>query len=134
LVCRCERTSGRSDIEESTVGGRFPPDVLGQIGERHNGLALGEGRQRPFRYTQHAQARQREASPENLPTGALVHHDRSLSAAASLTCSTILITTRTSRAIPCRIQAATCRSEEHTSELQSRVDLVCRLLLEKKKK
>src|SRR5207247_7260603 len=26
------------------------------------------------------------------------------------------------------------RSEEHTSELQSRVDLVCRLLLEKKKK
>src|SRR6478672_10951352 len=27
----------------------------------------------------------------------------------------------------------TCRSEEHTSELQSRSDLVCRLLLEKKK-
>src|SRR5207247_5612694 len=26
------------------------------------------------------------------------------------------------------------RSEEHTSELQSRVDIVCRLLLEKKKK
>src|SRR5207247_10838911 len=29
--------------------------------------------------------------------------------------------------------AAGERSEEHTSELQSRVDLVCRLLLEKKK-
>src|SRR2546421_7300123 len=28
----------------------------------------------------------------------------------------------------------TSRSEEHTSELQSRSDLVCRLLLEKKKK
>src|SRR5438105_5732955 len=28
---------------------------------------------------------------------------------------------------------AQSRSEEHTSELQSRVDLVCRLLLEKKK-
>src|SRR5437868_11427277 len=28
----------------------------------------------------------------------------------------------------------TGRSEEHTSELQSRFDLVCRLLLEKKKK
>src|SRR5437868_12049337 len=28
----------------------------------------------------------------------------------------------------------TFRSEEHTSELQSRFDLVCRLLLEKKKK
>src|SRR5690349_22382434 len=31
---------------------------------------------------------------------------------------------------PCRA----LRSEEHTSELQSRRDLVCRLLLEKKKK
>src|SRR3712207_7901751 len=29
---------------------------------------------------------------------------------------------------------ASCRSEEHTSELQSRQYLVCRLLLEKKKK
>src|SRR2546429_1805120 len=28
--------------------------------------------------------------------------------------------------------AVTCRSEEHTSELQSRLHLVCRLLLEKK--
>src|SRR5436309_4980859 len=31
-------------------------------------------------------------------------------------------------------QAHFCRSEEHTSELQSRENLVCRLLLEKKKK
>src|SRR2546421_5662512 len=31
-------------------------------------------------------------------------------------------------------RAAGGRSEEHTSELQSRSDLVCRLLLEKKKK
>src|SRR5699024_11498435 len=31
-------------------------------------------------------------------------------------------------------EAAQQRSEEHTSELQSRFDLVCRLLLEKKKK
>src|SRR5699024_11223833 len=30
-------------------------------------------------------------------------------------------------------EAAELRSEEHTSELQSRFDLVCRLLLEKKK-
>src|SRR6266849_11170872 len=38
---------------------------------------------------------------------------------------------------PCSIAALAGvwaeRSEEHTSELQSRVDLVCRLLLEKKK-
>src|SRR5690349_23798802 len=38
------------------------------------------------------------------------------------------IESRTTRHIHCR------RSEEHTSELQSRRDLVCRLLLEKKKK
>src|SRR2546428_7403549 len=31
-------------------------------------------------------------------------------------------------------ELGTSRSEEHTSELQSRSDLVCRLLLEKKKK
>src|SRR5690349_23165281 len=33
-----------------------------------------------------------------------------------------------------RTSPAVQRSEEHTSELQSRRDLVCRLLLEKKKK
>src|SRR5438034_6048347 len=32
-----------------------------------------------------------------------------------------------------RVQQAPGRSEEHTSELQSHSDLVCRLLLEKKK-
>src|SRR5260370_27349090 len=32
-----------------------------------------------------------------------------------------------------RPMAATARSEEHTSELQSHLNLVCRLLLEKKK-
>src|SRR5690349_24822677 len=33
-----------------------------------------------------------------------------------------------------RARPGSVRSEEHTSELQSRRDLVCRLLLEKKKK
>src|SRR5207249_8547502 len=33
-----------------------------------------------------------------------------------------------------RVPVGFVRSEEHTSELQSRFDLVCRLLLEKKKK
>src|SRR5690349_22828822 len=35
--------------------------------------------------------------------------------------------------MPIEISEVTVRSEEHTSELQSRRDLVCRLLLEKKK-
>src|SRR5688572_32560825 len=34
----------------------------------------------------------------------------------------------------CARSRASCRSEEHTSELQSQSNLVCRLLLEKKKK
>src|SRR5699024_12792872 len=38
------------------------------------------------------------------------------------------------RVRPSKGTLATMRSEEHTSELQSRFDLVCRLLLEKKKK
>src|SRR2546422_1958144 len=36
--------------------------------------------------------------------------------------------------IGCALAARDHRSEEHTSELQSRLHLVCRLLLEKKKK
>src|SRR6266403_967867 len=35
--------------------------------------------------------------------------------------------------MPSRARSCNARSEEHTSELQSRRDLVCRLLLEKKK-
>src|SRR6266496_5783039 len=35
--------------------------------------------------------------------------------------------------LPCSECTTSFRSEEHTSELQSRRDLVCRLLLEKKK-
>src|SRR2546422_4999789 len=36
--------------------------------------------------------------------------------------------------VPAAAAGTTPRSEEHTSELQSRLHLVCRLLLEKKKK
>src|SRR2546421_4131589 len=41
---------------------------------------------------------------------------------------------RLSGRTPTRSRSSMRRSEEHTSELQSRSDLVCRLLLEKKKK
>src|SRR5690348_17423279 len=42
--------------------------------------------------------------------------------------------TRKGQSLCAQAQAAVMRSEEHTSELQSPVHLVCRLLLEKKKK
>src|SRR2546427_3298007 len=38
------------------------------------------------------------------------------------------------RRVPCYQSISQRRSEEHTSELQSQSNLVCRLLLEKKKK
>src|SRR5690625_6565717 len=41
---------------------------------------------------------------------------------------------RTPPPTPLSISASAARSEEHTSELQSRGHLVCRLLLEKKKR
>src|SRR3712207_7928425 len=45
-----------------------------------------------------------------------------------------LLTAPTRAAEPAEGSAKTYRSEEHTSELQSRQYLVCRLLLEKKKR
>src|SRR5690242_20775820 len=50
------------------------------------------------------------------------------------TCSRRGTSARSPSPSPAHSPAARCRSEEHTSELQSHVNLVCRLLLEKKKK
>src|SRR5699024_11231845 len=47
---------------------------------------------------------------------------------------TAVPTTSPQRSALSRSSAKPVRSEEHTSELQSRFDLVCRLLLEKKNK
>src|SRR5690606_41576983 len=44
-----------------------------------------------------------------------------------------LLTLLAALLVAAALLAATLRSEEHTSELQSRENLVCRLLLEKKK-
>src|SRR2546430_11700024 len=47
-------------------------------------------------------------------------------------CASLNVPTRHSRNALRKVVRA-CRSEEHTSELQSQSNLVCRLLLEKKK-
>src|SRR5207247_11093850 len=55
---------------------------------------------------------------------------------AKLTLALLIFTRFASSKSPCIVACGLHtlrRSEEHTSELQSRVDLVCRLLLEKKK-
>src|SRR2546422_5852903 len=53
-------------------------------------------------------------------------------ALTSANCTSDVIASRRLPIMPTR--ARIVRSEEHTSELQSRLHLVCRLLLEKKKK
>src|SRR5439155_14483647 len=60
------------------------------------------------------------------PDLALILADRPTSAAA-------LFTKNFVTAAPVEVGRGSLRSEEHTSELQSRGHLVCRLLLEKKK-
>src|SRR5690349_23117666 len=49
-------------------------------------------------------------------------------------CGSTIASKRARRLPACTSLFSSERSEEHTSELQSRRDLVCRLLLEKKKK
>src|SRR5437667_7133764 len=65
-------------------------------------------------------------APSGPPAGARrVRHRRAAGMKGSTRSGTVVSWTRS----PCQ----TLRSEEHTSELQSHHDLVCRLLLEKKK-
>src|SRR2546422_1752836 len=54
--------------------------------------------------------------------------------ADSIRCSTIAGSGHPTSSLSAADLMAVLRSEEHTSELQSRLHLVCRLLLEKKKK
>src|SRR5438034_4846661 len=60
-------------------------------------------------------------------------HSRACSAARTTLLRRWAIASPTDGAVP-GLLAYNVRSEEHTSELQSHSDLVCRLLLEKKKK
>src|SRR5438477_3804689 len=73
--------------------------------------------------------RSREVSRASAPTPAHLGHRRAKPVAPSARrCRSNL------RPVEHYASAKILRSEEHTSELQSHVNLVCRLLLEKKKK
>src|SRR5690349_23625899 len=69
------------------------------------------------------------------PYTTLFRSDESLCTWAASSCSASVApaSSRTSSNPKFDMKSAFSRSEEHTSELQSRRDLVCRLLLEKKK-
>src|SRR2546422_6273153 len=84
--------------------------------------------------TLYVPGRRRPFADSNLPSTSVV--------AAWDACSTAVVVLIMFTTVPCRLSFATgfrlastswTRSEEHTSELQSRLHLVCRLLLEKKK-
>src|SRR2546422_1849667 len=77
------------------------------------------------------------ASPSRAPFPSLYFQWAAIPSSATRCISCVLICT--SKGTPLSLMTEVCRdwymfrSEEHTSELQSRLHLVCRLLLEKKK-
>src|SRR5699024_11648577 len=92
--------------------------------------------------TGHLGTRRPRNSATTLQVSTQIEHDTPINLTDTLQCASIYFKRRQSPAIPCvywdrgafRFSApGRTRSEEHTSELQSRFDLVCRLLLEKKK-
>src|SRR5207247_11469309 len=85
-----------------------------------------------FRSHLHHQARRRPSSSSGLPalTNTCADLDRGKRCRTKQRLGE-LSERQSGRGRPCLL--CPLRSEEHTSELQSRVDLVCRLLLEKKK-
>src|SRR5207253_3436726 len=75
----------------------------------------------------------RAARDVNATTAANATAKTTAHVAASATRSGVPVASSRSVTRPPAIAPAPARSEEHTSELQSRGHLVCRLLLEKKK-
>src|SRR5256885_7024819 len=67
------------------------------------------------------------------PVACLAVRSRAFAAEVSTRCSRRPMQTNSATTAPASPPAARLRSEEHTSELQSPCNLVCRLLLEKKK-
>src|SRR2546430_11898070 len=63
-----------------------------------------------------------------------LHDALPISSSNTVSCACFLVPTKSTVPPPAARSRTNARSEEHTSELQSQSNLVCRLLLEKKKK
>src|SRR2546421_6336605 len=100
------------------------------FGALHISVATERGRQHRVP-TDH----RRSASAATIPAATASRSGPTTSGAGARGSSTLPGRLTNAAAQPARSAPATSheRSEEHTSELQSRSDLVCRLLLEKKK-
>src|SRR5690606_39348453 len=99
----------------------IPESVLGQLGNRV---------QHALRAFTPNDAEALRKTVKTYPRSDFYEIDRVLT---SLGTGQALITVLNDKGIPTEVVATHLRSEEHTSELQSRENLVCRLLLEKKK-
>ena len=75
LIPRRERTVDHPDVDDAPLRAPFQDDLVGQVGEGHERLALRERRQRPFRDAEDAQSRHREAAFEDVTTRARIRHD-----------------------------------------------------------
>src|SRR5215471_9679417 len=89
-------------------------------------------RARPGRCAGAAAVKARSARPSS-PVPKYAHHRQAVRARPSTAAATSEPVTSWREALMPTAATDSPRSEEHTSELQSRRDLVCRLLLEKKK-
>jgi hypothetical protein len=78
LVGRRERSVDGADVEESPIRRRLPADVLGDVGERHQRLALGHDGQHPLGHVEDAQASDGETTLDDAATGRLIHDVRPL--------------------------------------------------------
>src|SRR5690606_39755868 len=86
-----------------------------------------------FRSDGPARGLAQKVAEEEGVAGQVVFLGKQASVAELLACADVLLLPSESEAFGLvALEAMACRSEEHTSELQSRENLVCRLLLEKK--
>src|SRR5690606_41630122 len=86
----------------------------------------------PPRYTLFPYTTLFRSSNSKVPPGAPTRRTRVVALSTSvISASSVVVTVTVSRSA---VESPARRSEEHTSELQSRENLVCRLLLEKKNK
>src|SRR5713101_1000090 len=130
-----ERGTGtRGETPHSSIGSRRQAAATGDLAATTPVVAKAARRQlnnRPIAADATISATRTPPESRTQPRGAPVRGRATLRTAAGAA-TRLLPADR--GAVACGLPAARrCRSEEHTSELQSHVNLVCRLLLEKQK-
>ena len=74
LVGRCDRSVDVADLDDPAVWRPFQHDLIRQIGELDERLALGQRRQAPRRKTERPEPGQGRAPLEHVTTSGLLRH------------------------------------------------------------